>query len=252
MARHDFGFAKGQVFLAIIRLTYGWHKKEDKISISQICKITKLSKRSVIYALQNLEAQNKIIIARSINNNEKQINKISIQKDYSKWNDNSFAPPYAKLKNKAKQRSAKLRQVVQNTTPPLVQNSVKKVKSFAHTKDNITKDNNTKDIVSKDTRTKSPNPDLQEIIDFAKKQNFSLQGSERQNRRYAYNLMRKKTDSGETVGKGRVIWLIKAAISCRGKPYAPIVNDFQSLFYKWQDLLSFVQKGKNGKRGYEI
>ena len=146
MAKHNFGFSKGQVFMAIIRLTYGWHKRSDKISISRICDITKLSKRTVIYTLQNLEAQNKIIINRSYRNHEKQINEISIQKDYHKWNDNSFALPYLRLKEKAKERSAKQYSSAKENISSakqcekVVQNNVKDMNSFAHTKETITKD----------------------------------------------------------------------------------------------------------------
>jgi phage replication O-like protein O len=140
MYKHDFGWSKGQVFMAIIRLTYGWHKKEDAISLSRLCELTKLSKRTIIYTLQNLETQKKICITRSSSNGVKNINTISIQKNYELWNDNSFALPYLKLKNEAKLRSAKLRSSAK-LSKMVVQNPVKKVNSFAHTKETIIKDN---------------------------------------------------------------------------------------------------------------
>ena len=89
------------------------------------------------------------------------------------------------------------------------------------------------------------NPELQEIIDYSKSVQFSLQGSTKQNRQYAYNLMRKKDDKDIPLGVKRVKWLIDVAIKSRGNQYAPQINDFKSLFYKWQDLLSYVQKEKN-------
>jgi hypothetical protein len=98
---------------------------------------------------------------------------------------------------------------------------------------------------------KSPdkrNPELQEIIDFATEKQFSLQGSQKINRQYAYNLLRKKDDKGVPLGKDRVKWLIEASIACRGKQYYPTINDFKSLFNKWQDLLDKMQGDKNEQR----
>jgi len=173
MARHDFGYSKGQIFFAIIRLTYGWHKKEDKISISQICTLTNLSKRTVIYTLQNLEAQKKLIIVRTSKNREKQINNISIQKDYDQWNDNSFALPYLKLKEQAKIRSAKEYKpmvVVQKNTELVVQNKDKNINSFAHTKETIPKKQYTKEtnIASKDADKRNFHLEIQELFDYFK------------------------------------------------------------------------------------
>ena len=81
-------------------------------------------------------------------------------------------------------------------------------------------------------------------MDFAKDNQFSLQGSATKNRQYAYNLLRKKDDNGVPLGE-RVKWLVKIALKCRGVPYAPQVNDFQKMFYKWQDLLGYAQKENN-------
>jgi len=52
------------VFLAISRKTIGWHKDVDAISNSQICKMTGLSKNTVIRAIKELEANNIIQVIR--------------------------------------------------------------------------------------------------------------------------------------------------------------------------------------------
>lgn len=91
-------------------------------------------------------------------------------------------------------------------------------------------------------------PELQEIMDYAKQKGFSMQGSQQQNRRYAYNLMRKKDFEGNKLGVDRVKQLIDIAIAVRGEKYAPQVSDFIALFKKWQDLLAFVEKKKKGGR----
>ena len=96
------------------------------------------------------------------------------------------------------------------------------------------------------------NKKVQQVIEFAQSKNFSLQGSVKQNRQYAYNLIRKKDSEGNVLGVDRVKWLIEASISLRGKKYSPQVNDFKSLYYKWQDVLTKLQGEKNGKRGIRL
>jgi len=79
------GGAGGKVFLAVIRKTYGWHKKQDTISINQLIDLTQLSRRMVIYAIQNLEAMKMIVVNRSAVNGRRCVNTVSIQKDYDQW-----------------------------------------------------------------------------------------------------------------------------------------------------------------------
>ena len=79
------GGSEGQVLLAVIRKTYGWKKKEDRLSIGQICEMTTLARRTVIYALKNLEAKNMITVKRNAVECINEVNLISFQKDYSLW-----------------------------------------------------------------------------------------------------------------------------------------------------------------------
>jgi phage replication O-like protein O len=58
------GHGEAQVLWAILRKTYGWHKKSDLISISQIQQLTGLSRSRIIECLQNLEAKNMIVVKR--------------------------------------------------------------------------------------------------------------------------------------------------------------------------------------------
>lgn len=133
----NLGGVERQVLDAVIRKTYGWHKKEDKISISQICEMTGASKRAVVYAQQNLESKKMIIVKRTEYNGAKLCNTISFNKKYEEWVVQNCAPQV-----KRNRGSAKLRKKV-------VQNSVKKLPGFAHTKDTITKDNTKDNIMSK-------------------------------------------------------------------------------------------------------
>jgi len=102
--------------------------------------------------------------------------------------------------------------------------------------------NKSKDLVASDKR----NPELQELIDYATSKGFSLQGSQRVNRQYAYNLLRKKY-RGEPLGLDRCKWLVDVSLSLAGKPYKPQIIDFKSLFYKWQGLIVHVGKEKYGR-----
>lgn len=111
-----FGYSNGQIFWAVCRKTFGWNKIEDAISISQFVEMTGLSRRSVIYALQDLEAKKILIIKRF----DHQINKISLNQEYDLWEVQNLAPQTQKNRAKAILSSAKLRQIKKE----LVQNSV--------------------------------------------------------------------------------------------------------------------------------
>ena len=47
-----------QVLDAILRKTYGWHKKKDAISLSQFVQMTGISKSHIIHALKSLQEKN--------------------------------------------------------------------------------------------------------------------------------------------------------------------------------------------------
>jgi phage replication O-like protein O len=53
-----------KVILVIMRKTFGWHKKKDKISISQLMEKTGLSRETVIIAAKSLE--NKGLVIRKV------------------------------------------------------------------------------------------------------------------------------------------------------------------------------------------
>ena len=65
-----------RIILCILRKTYGWNKKEDRISLSQFVRETRLSKQTVVTALKTLISNNIIIRKNFV---------YSIKKDYTKW-----------------------------------------------------------------------------------------------------------------------------------------------------------------------
>lgn len=69
------------VILCVIRKTYGWSKKNDKISISQFQKMTGRSRRMLFYAIKSLEQKRILIVNRS----HFHPNDIVFNKDYEQW-----------------------------------------------------------------------------------------------------------------------------------------------------------------------
>lgn len=76
MSRFRIPGAQRQIFDSIMRKTWGWKKKEDRISNSQLMALTNMSKANVSRALKSL------IQHRLVNTQD---NKLSINKNYSDW-----------------------------------------------------------------------------------------------------------------------------------------------------------------------
>lgn len=74
--------ADTRVLLCIIRLTYGWHRKEWPIAYSQISAMTGLSRRAVIRSVYQLKELNMIVIKT---NGRMKPNTYSFNKDYDTW-----------------------------------------------------------------------------------------------------------------------------------------------------------------------
>ena len=110
LIRTPIGNANSQVFYSVIRKTYGYQKKSDDISISQIIEMTGLSRRMVMYTLQNLEAKRMIIIKRKRGRgNINEINHICINKNYNQWVVQEKSKQYNKVLKKRKENYSILR-----------------------------------------------------------------------------------------------------------------------------------------------
>ena len=142
------GGSRAQVLLAIIRRTYGWQKKQDHISTSQLVSMTGLCRRSVIYALQNLEAQRFITVQRQRGRgNINEINTVGLQKNYDLWVVQRNSPQYDKqlLKQRLKYRQGVVQRKGGSAKkgPKVVQRNEKNGQFFAPTKEiKKTKENN--------------------------------------------------------------------------------------------------------------
>jgi phage replication O-like protein O len=82
LARYRLSGEEWQTLLVIWRKTYGWHKKEDKISLSQFAVMTGLKKQTAHRALKKLSSKKIIAI---IKNDDSQINSFRFNKDFDKW-----------------------------------------------------------------------------------------------------------------------------------------------------------------------
>ena len=78
-----------QVLWVILRKTYGWHKKEDWISLSQFVSLTGIKKPDIIKVLKKLLSKNIIFISKKdnavIQMDNAKINYYAFNKDYDTW-----------------------------------------------------------------------------------------------------------------------------------------------------------------------
>lgn len=152
LGRTPLGNANAQILWVVLRKTYGWNKKADSISITQFMHITGLSRRTVVYALQNLEAKNMITVQRNkTEQSYNDVNLIGFQKDYDKWVVQGIAQNYNKTLQK--QRDNYKRGVVQGKEgsarigKKVVQGLVSDEPFLAPTIDTITKESITKERI---------------------------------------------------------------------------------------------------------
>lgn len=71
-----------KIILVVLRKTYGWNKKEDKISLSQFSQMTGISRVGVINAIKSLVKQGLLTSKAGFTT---EVVTYSFQKDYDKW-----------------------------------------------------------------------------------------------------------------------------------------------------------------------
>ncbi|MBU1864279.1 MAG: replication protein [Candidatus Omnitrophica bacterium] len=137
-----------QVLWVILRKTWGWHKKSDKISMGQIAEMTGLDRRHVCRALKRLTLRK--VVAK---NGDTLPTSYSFNKDYEKWHTETL--PVAKFDDSKKEDKVSPKMVTpvaKNGDTFVAKNGDTSVaKNGAH---NIYKDN--KDTLTKDSKTLFP------------------------------------------------------------------------------------------------
>lgn len=231
LARTKLSAYESCIVWATIDKTFGWCKKdgsrktEDYISLSQYVETTGM-RESHVSATKKRLIQRRILTERG--------KFIGINKQVSEWQN---------LRKGVNAHTAKnLRKGVSELTERGKKNLRKGGDTQRIYRETYTQRKNTKVLVA--SPQEFGNPDINKIISFSEKLSFGLQGSAKTNRYYAYNLLRKK-HGDKTLGVEGVIGLIKLAVQCRGVPYKPQVNDFKTLFNKWQDLITAFQSEKD-------
>ena len=84
LCRYRLSGQEWQALWVIIRKTWGWHKKMDRISLGQISESTQIPRRKVFMLIKQLENK-KIIIKAVPNKGDIRYISYGIQKDYDKW-----------------------------------------------------------------------------------------------------------------------------------------------------------------------
>ena len=125
LARIRLSGEESQCLWVLFRKTYCWHKKEDKISLSQFALMTGLSRPAVARAIKKLLSKK---ITEIIKNDNSYINIYRFNKDFDQWKP---------LSKKITVLSKKIMGVIN------IDNQVLSKK--IHTKESITKETNTKE-----------------------------------------------------------------------------------------------------------
>ena len=194
------------VWWFVVRKTYGFQKKQDRISLSQFTRGTGIDRSGICKILKDLVAWKLLAKKGGV---------YSIIKDYPSW-------------------------VVAQR--PLVGSGVQDNQVVArapHTKETMTKEI-IKEIVSKDTTTKVVSNEVNQIIEKFKKE-FDLQvldGSEKVNRRYAWLMYIKcKKDLG------MVLRVVELAAS--DDFYSDKLASLKGLYYKMVEIVQRARGNKS-------
>lgn len=214
------------VVLFVLRRTWGWHKKQDKISLTQFEEATHLSRKYVCRALEKTVARRILFVEKSGGGRSK-TNVYRFNKDHSQWlNSCPDATPYKQLPKIAKQ---------------LPLGNPKTVAFRQPTKETVKESNNTNVLLL----TKKKGNELSELLDYAQEMHFVLQGTVGDNRKFANLLLEKH-------GLANTKKLVLAAVKARGQPYSPTINDFTQLHKKAGDLAGFYRRTKQKRKVVSI
>ncbi|MFW5887706.1 MAG: replication protein [Bacteriovoracia bacterium] len=190
MAKTYFSSYEIQIIFAIFRKTYGWQKKEDWITNTQLAEMTEIPKSHVSRTIKKLLARN--IIAK---NNKK----IYFQKDYEKWQKLPI-----QVTNKAK--SCKSRDSKEKLPKQVTNEGEKKLpKQVTELPKQVTKNTQTgnkklpkqvptkekKETITKETITKEKGPVFKKTLSQFKKMRSK---NKKKMTDYAVELLVKKLD----------------------------------------------------------
>lgn len=124
LAKTQLSGYESRVLWVLWRKTYGWHKRSDRISISQFSQATGIPRRHIHKTLKRLVDRN--IVTKNCNSF---ITKWAFQKDYSKWK------LVTKISNKPKPLPISTATVTENSNKLVTENGAHKRKERKNTKE---------------------------------------------------------------------------------------------------------------------
>ncbi len=202
-----------QVLDTIIRKTYGYHKKQDRISLSQFCISTGLRKVTICKAISKLKKMNLILITNKDND---KANVFIFNKDFDTW--------------KALPKKVTLPKKVIDVT----KKGNKTLPKKGTTKDIYTKDNITKDIAETSSAL------IVEIIHLFEGINPACK------RLYGNKTQRKASqDLIDTYGFEEISRVITWLPKTNKMTWFPTINTPLQLWDRYQDLKDKVAKEKS-------
>lgn len=134
LAKYRLSGEEWKCLIVIIRKTYGWQKKADRISLSQFAELTDMKRQSVARALKSLSA--KMLIGVSENADRKAL-EYRFNKDFEKWS------PVSK---KAYCKQKRLQGVSENADKTVSKNADHKRKERNSSKERYTPSENSKEL----------------------------------------------------------------------------------------------------------
>jgi len=124
LAKTQLSGYESRVLWVLWRKTYGWHKKKDRISVSQFSQATGIPRRHIHKTLQRLVERN--IVTK---NGNSFITRWAFQKNYSKWK------VVTKIGNKSKPLPISTATVTENGNKLVTENGAHKRKERKNTKE---------------------------------------------------------------------------------------------------------------------
>jgi phage replication O-like protein O len=236
-----------RMVFAIMRKTYGYHKKEDGISISQFVEMLGMSRRTIIYNLQDLEAKGVVVICRTRDGQKNNVNIIKFNKDYDTWTVNVSAPQVQRKRESVRRISQLGSGVVQNRGGSaqlntsahsmhhgVVHSSVKSSAHSVHPQKKHNKRNITKEICEHSSQ------DVVDVINAFNLVNPSYgKWYENKTQREAI----KRLITTQTLNK--LLKVIQLLTKTNKLPYFPTITTPLQLEDKWAQLESALSKKKN-------
>jgi phage replication O-like protein O len=203
--------------LVLLRKTNGFNKTQDGISLSQFVKLINRTKPTVCKALKELQLVNISLLVKK-GKSGKQYSVYAFNKNIAEWKLVKKPLLVKKWKSTSKEMETQL------------------VKKSLHTKETNTKETIQKKV-PKGTRSKTPRPDISELIDFLTETvGGQLDGTAQSNRQYCYNLIRRfKKAYPDLDPVAQIKLLITVA---QDDPFhSKNLTSFQYLFYNYVKII---------------